>query len=188
MQYAWHCMLTYSLPVPIVMLSIPVTPVPPIMKGFAVINPTLALQVYSPDWILPNELTMDVLVYLVVFTITELVREVIITPTGPDIWWTVTFTGTSTNGLKSTVQVRVTVDPTGRMGLAGLLVITTTGFGTGRRERERERERANKCFYWQFLKEREVPEVLTHSKLMSPPLQSLHPSTVNTQNNIIIVN
>ena len=25
----------------------------------------------------------------------------------------------------------VTVDPTGQMGLAGLLVITTTGFGTG---------------------------------------------------------
>ena len=29
------------------------------------------------------------------------------------------------------MQVRVTVDPTERMGLAGLLVITTTGFGTG---------------------------------------------------------
>ena len=40
-------------------------------------------------------------------------------------------TGTSTNGLKSIVPIRVTVDPTGQMGLAGLLVITTTGFGTG---------------------------------------------------------
>ena len=115
-----------------VILSIPVTPVPPIIKAFAVTNSTLTMQLYSPDWVLPNGLTVAVLVYLVVFSITELLTGVIITPAGPDIW-AVTFTGTSTNGLKSTVQIRVTVDPTGRMGLAGVLdnVIITATFGTG---------------------------------------------------------
>jgi hypothetical protein len=55
------------------------------MKGFAVTNSTLAMQVYSPDWFLPNGLTVAVLVYLVVFSITEVVTGVIITPAGPDI-------------------------------------------------------------------------------------------------------
>ena len=31
------------------------------MKGFAVTNSTLAMQVYSPDWFLPNGLTVAVL-------------------------------------------------------------------------------------------------------------------------------
>jgi hypothetical protein len=111
-------------------LSIPVTPVPPIMKGFAVTNSTFAVQVYSPDWVLPNELTVAVLVYLVVFSITESVTRVIVTPIGP-VNSAVTVTGTSTDRLKSTVQVRVTVALRGRIGLAGVLVIITVGFGTG---------------------------------------------------------
>ena len=45
---------------------------------------------------------------------------------------TFTVTGTSTAGLNSTVQVKVTSDPTGRMGLTGLLVtVTKVGTGTG---------------------------------------------------------
>ena len=108
----------YSLPVPIVMLSIPVTP-PLIIKEF---DSTLAMQVYSPDWFLPNDLTTAVLVYVVAFSITELVTGMIATPAGPDTR-AVTVTGTSTSGLKSTVQVRVTADPTGRMGLTGVLLL-----------------------------------------------------------------
>ena len=66
-------------------LSIPVTPVPLIMKEFAVTYVTLAVQVYSPEWSLPNGPTVAVLVYLVVLSITELVTGVIDTPIGPDI-------------------------------------------------------------------------------------------------------
>jgi hypothetical protein len=73
---------------------------------------------------------MTVLVYLVVFSITELVTGVIVTPTGPDSR-AFTVSGTSTNGLNSTEQVRVILEPIRRMGLIGLLVITTVRFGTG---------------------------------------------------------
>ena len=72
----------HILPVPTVILSIPVTPV---MKEFAVTNSTLAMQVYSPDSSLPNRLTVVVLVYLVVLSITELVTGRITTPMGADI-------------------------------------------------------------------------------------------------------
>ena len=42
-----------------------------------------------------------------------------------------TFTGISTAGLSSTVQVRVTVVPMGRMGLVGLgMIVTDDGIGT----------------------------------------------------------
>ena len=43
----------------------------------------------------------------------------------------VTVTGTSTNVFSSTVQARVTSDATGRIGVAGILVmVTDTGGGT----------------------------------------------------------
>ena len=55
---------------------------------------------------------------------------VVINPAGP-VHTVFTVTGRSTAGLKSTVQVRVTVDPTGRIGLTGTLVIfTEVGAGT----------------------------------------------------------
>jgi hypothetical protein len=73
---------------------------------------------------------MTVLVYLVVFSITELVTGVIVTPAGPDSR-EFTVSGTSTNELNSTEQVRVTLEPIGRMGLIGLLVVTTVRFGAG---------------------------------------------------------
>ena len=51
-------------------------------------------------------------------------------PAGP-VHAVVTFTETSTNELNSTVQVKVTVDATGRTGPTGTLVtITDVGDGT----------------------------------------------------------
>ena len=49
----------------------------------------------------------------------------------------------STYSANTTVQVRVTVDPIGRIGLGWSLVAVTVGLGTEMREREgwRERER-----------------------------------------------
>ena len=55
---------------------------------------------------------------------------VVINTAGP-VHTVFTITGTSTTGLNSTVQVRVTSDPTGWMGLTGSLEITTIGIGTG---------------------------------------------------------
>ena len=49
---------------------------------------------------------------------------VFINPAGP-VHTVVTVTGTSTAGSKSTVQVRVTSEGTGQIGLAGLLVMFT---------------------------------------------------------------
>ena len=54
---------------------------------------------------------------------------VVINPAGP-VHTVVTVTGTSTAGSKSTAQLRLTSDPTGRMGEAGNLVICTE-FGAG---------------------------------------------------------
>ena len=54
---------------------------------------------------------------------------VVLNPAGP-VHTMFTVTGTSTAGLNSTVQVRVTVDPIGRMGISGILVIVTE-FGDG---------------------------------------------------------
>ena len=55
---------------------------------------------------------------------------VVVNPLGP-LYSVFTVTGTSTTGLNSTVHVRVTADPIGRMGLTGSLVRTIeTGFGT----------------------------------------------------------
>ena len=71
---------------------------------------------------------MAVLVYLVEFTITGVVRESI-TPSGL-VHSALTFTVTGA-GLNSTVQFRVTLVPTGRIGLTGSLEITTIGVGTG---------------------------------------------------------
>ena len=52
-----------------------------------------------------------------------------------------TVTGTSTFGLNSTVQVSMTLDPTGWMGL-GLSLVTTTEDGAGTEEE-------NKSWYLQ---------------------------------------
>ena len=74
---------------------------------------------------------MAVLVYLVRFSITGVVGDSV-TPSGPvHTVFTVTRSGTTTAGLNSTVQVRVTSDPTGRIGLTGSLEMATTiGLGT----------------------------------------------------------
>ena len=64
---------------------------------------------------------MAVLVYLIRFIISGSLVESI-TPSGP-VHTVLTVTGTSTAGLNTTVQVRVTSDPTGRIGEAGILVI-----------------------------------------------------------------
>ena len=66
---------------------------------------------------------MAVLVYLVRLSIIGVVGESV-TPSGP-VHTVLTRTGTFTDGLNSTVQVRVTSDPTGRMGLTRLLVAVT---------------------------------------------------------------
>ena len=72
---------------------------------------------------------MAVLVYLVRLSITGVLGESV-TPSGP-VNSVFTFSGTSTPGLNSTVQVRVTSDPTW-MGLTGMLVtVTEVGAGTG---------------------------------------------------------
>ena len=68
---------------------------------------------------------MAVLVYLVRLFITAVVGESV-TPSGP-LHTVFTVTGTSTVGLNTTVQVRVTVDPIGRMGLEMLLVTIMVG-------------------------------------------------------------
>ena len=113
-----------------VLLSLPtVTRAIPDFGSLSVVNKvvrlTVAMQLYTPDSSLPNELTMAVLVCLVRFIITGPVGESV-TPSGP-VHIVVTVTGTSTAGSKSTVQVRVTSDPTGHTGLAGSLLTTTVG-------------------------------------------------------------
>ena len=67
---------------------------------------------------------MSVLVYLVRFTTTGSVGESV-TPAGP-VHSVVTVTGTSTAGLSTTVQVRVTSDPTAMVPL----LMVTVGVGT----------------------------------------------------------
>ena len=54
---------------------------------------------------------------------------VVVNPSGP-VHTVFTVTGTSTAGLNSTVHVKVTSDPTGRMGLVLLLVTITDKAGT----------------------------------------------------------
>ena len=57
---------------------------------------------------------------------------VVLNPAGP-VHTVFTVTGTSTAGLNSTVQVRVTGDPTGRIGLGrSLVTLTEVGAGTAR--------------------------------------------------------
>ena len=68
---------------------------------------------------------MAVLVYLVWLTITGSVGESV-TPSGP-VHTVFTVTGTSTAGSKSTVQVRVTADPTAMVPL----LMVTVEVGTG---------------------------------------------------------
>ena len=74
---------------------------------------------------------MAVLVYLVRLSITVVVVVgESVTPFGP-VHTVFTVTGTSTVELNSTVQVRVTSDPTGRIGLTrSLEMATTIGLGT----------------------------------------------------------
>ena len=72
---------------------------------------------------------------LVVLPITGCAVLVVINPAGP-VHIVVTVTGTSTAGLNSTVQIRVTADPIGRMGLVGVLVTTIIGLGTAREKME----------------------------------------------------
>ena len=55
---------------------------------------------------------------------------VVLNPAGP-VHTMFTVTGTSTAGLNSTVQVRVTLDPIGKTGLSEFVVIVTElGAGT----------------------------------------------------------
>ena len=85
---------------------------------------------YCPDCSLPNEWTIAVLVWVVLLPITGCAVLVVINPAGP-VHTVFTITETSTDGLNSTTQVRVTIDPIGRIGLALLLVILTDkGSGT----------------------------------------------------------
>ena len=57
---------------------------------------------------------------------------VVLNPAGP-VHTVFTVTGTSTAGLNSTVQVRVTLDPIGKTGLSEFVVIVTElGAGTRR--------------------------------------------------------
>ena len=74
---------------------------------------------------------MAVLVYLVRLSITRVVGGSV-APSGP-VHTILKVTGTSTAGLNSTVQVRMTYDPRARMGLIrSLVTIIEVGDGTGR--------------------------------------------------------
>ena len=67
---------------------------------------------------------------MVVLPITGSAMTVVINPAGP-VHTVVTVTGTSTAGLNITLQVRITSEETGQIGLAGLLVmLTEVGAGT----------------------------------------------------------
>ena len=70
---------------------------------------------------------MAVLVYLVRLTLTGLVGESV-TPSGP-VHTVFTVTGTSTDGLNSTVQVKITELPA--VMAEGMLVMLTVRDGTG---------------------------------------------------------
>ena len=60
---------------------------------------------------------------------------VVINPFGP-VHTVFRVTGTSTAGLNSTVQVKVTADPTGRTGLAvSLVTVTDVGDGTNQKKK-----------------------------------------------------
>ena len=72
---------------------------------------------------------MTVLVYVVVFPTTGCAVLVALKPSGP-LHTVFTVTGTSTNGLNSTVQVKKMEDPTGRTGLGTSLVIVADNSGT----------------------------------------------------------
>ena len=90
---------------------------------------------------------MAVLVYVVRLILTGLLGESV-APAGP-VHTVFTVTGTSTDELNSTVQVRATSVPA-VMIPGGLLVILTfegVGTGEGERKREREREREKLRYY-----------------------------------------
>lgn len=73
---------------------------------------------YCPEWILPNDLTVTALVYEVLLPTTGCeVLVAFLNPAGP-VHTVVTMTGAFTNVLSSTAQVRMTLDPMGRIGLA----------------------------------------------------------------------
>ena len=87
-----------------------------------------APQVYIPELLLLNELIMNV----VMLPITGCAVPVVTNPSGL-VNAVFTVTGTSTAGLNSTAQVRVTSDPKGGIGLAMLLdSITKVGAGTAK--------------------------------------------------------
>ena len=89
----------------------------------------VAVQLYTPELFLPNDLTVIVLVNILLLPVACLD---ILNPAGPD-HTVITVTGTSTSTLNSTLQVRVTSDPIGRMGLTELLAtVTDVGAGTVR--------------------------------------------------------
>ena len=92
---------------------------------------TVAVQLQLPDCSLPNELTNTVLVYLVGLLITGVLSESV-TLSGPvNTVFTITAPSMATAGLSSTVQVRVTSDPAGWMGVSvSLDTVTEVGAGT----------------------------------------------------------
>ena len=69
----------------------------------------VAVQLYTPELFLPNDLTVMVLVSILLLPVACLD---IPNPAGPE-HTVFTVTGTSTAALNSTLQLRVTSDPTG---------------------------------------------------------------------------
>ena len=76
--------------------------------------------------------------------ITSCAVLVVTNPLGP-VHIVFTVTETSTTKLNSTMQVRVMADPTGRIGVAGELLVTITEIGAGTKKQE-ERDLKVTCF------------------------------------------
>ena len=113
---------------PVVTLSVP-TLESLLARKPLLLEVMVAEQRYTPELLLPNDLTVTILVCNVLLPIAPLD---ILNPAGPD-HTVFTVTGTSTAALNSTLQVRVMSDPTGRMGLTELLAtVTNVGAGTVR--------------------------------------------------------
>ena len=94
----------------------------------------VAVQEYSPDSSLPNEWITTIILILnfVWVLISDCVLFIVMNPDGPvHSAFTVTDSEAFTTNLgNSTIQVRLTSDPIGQMGLTGSLVIVTVGSGT----------------------------------------------------------
>ena len=103
-----------------------------LMERRALLEVIVAVQLYTPELFLPNDLTLGVYASIILLPGTDCVLLDSLKPAGPD-HTVLTVNGTSTAALNSTLQVRVTSDPTGRMGLTELLVtVTDVGAGTVR--------------------------------------------------------